>query len=136
MTIASTVSTAPTIRIRKAAGPSPTLKLSKSSPHALQRWANRTTPANSDAFAHRGHLPASAWASGEGLLTPPVPPSARVRRAPAAPHVDGDEQEQPDDVDEVPVPGGRFEAEVLLRREVALVGADQADQQEDGADDH
>ena len=40
------------------------------------------------------------------------------------------------DVDEVPVPGGRLKAEVLPRREIALVRADQADREEDGADDH
>src|SRR5687768_6278608 len=56
--------------------------------------------------------------------------------APAAPDVDADEQEQPDDVDEVPVPSGRLEAEMLLRLEMALIGADQADDQEDRADDH
>src|SRR2546430_4044297 len=33
----------------------------------------------------------------------------------AEPDVDADEQEQPHHVDEVPVPGGEFEAEVLLR---------------------
>src|SRR5690606_30276548 len=62
-------------------------------------------------------------------------PSAVCRRAPAAPDIDGDEEEQPNDIDEVPVPGGRLEPEVLLGREVALVGAEQADAQEDGADD-
>ena len=34
-----------------------------------------------------------------------------------APDVDAGEQEQPDDVDEVPVPGRRLEAEVRPRRE-------------------
>ena len=34
--------------------------------------------------------------------------------APAAPDVDAEEQEQPDDVDEMPVPGRRLEAEMLL----------------------
>src|SRR5438045_9464860 len=62
--------------------------------------------------------------------------SPRVRRAPAAPDVDRREQEQPDDVDEMPVPGGRLEAEMLPRREVAPVRADQADGQKDRADDH
>jgi hypothetical protein len=38
--------------------------------------------------------------------------------APRPPDVDGGEQEQPDHVDEVPVPGGEFKAEVLLRRKV------------------
>src|SRR5436853_3785865 len=63
-------------------------------------------------------------------------PLAVNRRAPAAPDVDRGEQEQPDDVDEMPVPGGRLEPEMLPRREVALVGADQAYGEEDGADDH
>src|SRR5215475_4387127 len=58
------------------------------------------------------------------------------RAGAAEPDVDADEQEQPDHVDEVPVPGGKFEAEMLLRREVTSIGAEQADQQEDGADQH
>src|SRR3546814_8295267 len=52
------------------------------------------------------------------------------RRAPAAPDIDDDEEEQPHDVNEVPVPGRRLEAEMLLRREMALVGAHQADDQD------
>ena len=32
-----------------------------------------------------------------------------------APHIDAGEEEQPDDVDEMPVPGGRLEAEMLAR---------------------
>src|SRR3546814_14315386 len=39
------------------------------------------------------------------------------------------------DVDEMPVPGGGFEAEMLARREIALVRADQAHDQEQRADD-
>src|SRR5688500_10177945 len=91
--------------------------------------------------------PASLARAGEPEMPPP-PATAHLpsreregrnssmrRRAPAAPDIDGDEQEQPHDVDEVPVPGGRLEPEMLLGGEVALVGADQADGQEDGADD-
>src|SRR3954465_8687876 len=51
-----------------------------------------------------------------------------------APDVDADEQEQPDHVDEMPVPGGELEAEMLGRREMTGIGADQADDQEDGTD--
>ena len=58
------------------------------------------------------------------------------RRAPRAPDIDAAEQEQPDDVDEVPVPCGELEAEVLLRRELAGVGAHEADEKENRADDH
>src|SRR5260370_27849271 len=53
-----------------------------------------------------------------------------------APHVDAREQEQPDDVDEMPVPGGELEAEVLRRREMAEIGSDQAYDEERRADDH
>src|SRR4051794_37698931 len=45
--------------------------------------------------------------------------------APVSPNVDRGEEEQPDDVDEVPVPGRKLEAEVLLRRKVAEIGAEQ-----------
>src|SRR6185369_3047279 len=131
--IAPAVTIAPTIRIRKAAGPSPTLKLSKLRPQWPQRGANFTQPANSVRWPQRGHLPAIAAASE---LRTGRYPSARVRRAPAAPDIDGGEEEQPYDVDEMPVPGGRLEAEMLLRSEVALVSAEQADAEEDGSDDH
>ena len=56
--------------------------------------------------------PRSGWMRG-------LPSVSRSRR-PSRPDIDADEQEQPDDVDEMPVPGGRLEAEMLLRREVAL----------------
>src|SRR5918994_6799516 len=56
-------------------------------------------------------------------------PSAR------SPHIDGGEQEQPDHVDEMPVPGGELEAEVLGRREMLPVDAQEADREEDSADD-
>src|SRR6516162_9043519 len=55
---------------------------------------------------------------------------------PGAPHIDAGEQEQPDHVDKVPVPGGKLESEVLGGGEMAEIGADQADNQERGADDH
>src|SRR5207244_9280776 len=58
-----------------------------------------------------------------------------VHRA-RAPHVDAGEQEQPHHVDEMPVPGAELEAEMLLRREVAEIGADQADDQEGCSDDN
>src|SRR4051794_35172907 len=53
-----------------------------------------------------------------------------------SPDIDAEEQEQPDHVDEMPVPGGELETEMLGRREVAGIGAEQAHQQEDGADQH
>src|SRR5262245_63338200 len=75
-----------------------------------------------------------------GIAPPPAAdrwrrPSMGERRT-ATPDVDAGEQEQPDHVDEVPVPGGELEAEVLLRGELAGIGAREADDQEDRADDH
>jgi len=58
-----------------------------------------------------------------------------VRRA-RSPDIYTGEQEQPDHVDEVPVPSGEFEAEVLFRREVPGHRTKQADGQEDRADDY
>src|SRR5215211_1874115 len=53
-----------------------------------------------------------------------------------APDIDAEEKKQPDHVDEVPVPGGEFEAEMLGWTEVSGIGAEQTDDQEDGADQH
>src|ERR1700726_2618268 len=61
---------------------------------------------------------------------------AHQAAAAGAPDIDADEQEQPHHVDEVPVPGGELEAEVLGRAELAGIGAYQAHDQEDGADQH
>src|SRR3989304_9825923 len=53
-----------------------------------------------------------------------------------APHIYAGKQEQPHHIDEMPVPGGEFEAEMLGGREGAVERAQQADDQEDRADDH
>ena len=50
-----------------------------------------------------------------------------VRNGAGAPDVDAGEEEQPDHVDEVPVPGSRLKAEVLLRREGAIDRSDETD---------
>ena len=52
----------------------------------------------------------------------------------AAPDIDRCEQEQPDHVDEVPIPGGGLEADMIFRREVAAQNPHQADEQEDRAE--
>ena len=52
-----------------------------------------------------------------------------------APDIDAGEQEQPHHVDEMPIPGRRFKAEMAGGRELAGNGAAQAHGQEDGADD-
>ena len=48
--------------------------------------------------------------------------------------VDEDEQAEPDHVDEVPVPGHRFEREVAARREMAVQHSEPDDRQHDRAD--
>src|ERR1700674_6068963 len=50
------------------------------------------------------------------------------------PDIDADEEEQPHHVDEMPVPGGEFEAEMLRRGEMPGVSARQAYDQEVGSD--
>ncbi len=50
--------------------------------------------------------------------------------------VDKREQEQPHHVDEMPIPGSGFEAEMLGGRELPRHQTEQAHRQEDGADDH
>src|SRR6266516_2788197 len=53
-----------------------------------------------------------------------------------APDVDAGEQEQPDHVDEMPVPGGELEAEMLGRLELTGKRAQQAYREKDRPDDH
>src|SRR3954454_23908521 len=52
-----------------------------------------------------------------------------------APHVNTGEEEEPDHIDEMPVPSRELEAEMLSRGKMAEIDADQADDQERGADD-
>src|SRR5947207_5702707 len=73
-------------------------------------------------------------------MTPPFPIghlrwSFGMRHA-RAPNIYAGEQEQPYDVDEVPVPRRKLEAEVLFWIEVPGHRAQQTNGQEDGADDH
>src|SRR5579863_2314558 len=53
-----------------------------------------------------------------------------------APPVDAGEQEQPDHIDEVPVPGSRLEPEMPFRRELPGSRSEPAHDQEDGPDHH
>src|ERR1044071_710756 len=74
-----------------------------------------------------------------GVMTPPLAqknPARSFRMGYArAPDVYAGEQEQPDHVDEMPIPGGKFEAEVLLWSEMPRHGAEQTNDQEDRTDD-
>ena len=58
-----------------------------------------------------------------------------TRRAALEDNIDEGKQEQPNHVNEVPVPCCRFETEMLLRAHLTGRHAKQAYQQEDGADD-
>jgi len=55
---------------------------------------------------------------------------------PVAPHVDAYKQEQPHHVDEMPVPGGELETEMLGRAKMPGIGADQAHNQEYRSNEH
>src|SRR5271170_7449491 len=55
--------------------------------------------------------------------------------AAAAPPIDADEQKQPDDIDEMPIPSRCLEAEMVVRLEMPEPCPDQADDQKGRADD-
>src|ERR1043166_8424119 len=141
----------PPIRMTNTAGPSPASAKEKSSPQRSQRDRRSRKPANNLPSPQRGQRPRRPREIGRGFsLIAPIlkqkggaaaalfdsrPPSLGMRQT-RAPDIDAGEQEQPDHVDEVPVPGGELEAQMLLRREVAGIGAPQAHAQEDSADQH
>ena len=111
-------------------------------PAGSQRARKPRKPWNSCPLPQRGQRPARPLAIGSGWLWPCIcvlskkqraarctPPSfkravnaddssLRMRHA-GAPHIDAGEQEQPHHVDEMPVPGGELEAEMLRRAELA-----------------
>ena len=58
------------------------------------------------------------------------------RRAPAAPYINNKEQEQPDDIDKMPIPSRCLKAKMLLWREMPFVSAGQTNDQEDRAYKH
>src|SRR5271168_4860720 len=83
-------------------------------------------------------IPASRPARARKFMAAEAPSAASRaldRGAPGTPDIDAGEQEQPHHVDEMPVPGREFEAQMLLRRKLAELGAEQADDQEYRADD-
>jgi hypothetical protein len=65
-------------------------------------------------------------AAGAALLSEWMT-SMRPGMGTSAPDVDRGKQEEPDHIDEVPVPGGELEAEMLLGCEVVEVGAVETD---------
>src|SRR3989304_8691946 len=104
--------------------------------------ARRSRPIRSSRRTERplaSALGPSSLLKRKGAILDARPPDLRQTRlmgvvTAGSPHIDAGEQEQPHHVDEVPVPGGSLEAEMLLRREVAAHRPDQAYRQEDGAD--
>src|SRR5215510_15809430 len=87
---------------------------------------------------------ASAFRAVALACAKPPPPFAdpalvtggmRHARSARTPHINARKQEYPDDVDEMPVPGGELEAKMLRRREMSEIGTKQAHDQEDRADD-
>src|SRR6516162_11006181 len=59
----------------------------------------------------------------------------RDARPARTPHINAGKQEDPDDVDEMPVPRGELEAEMLRRREMSEIDTKQAHDQKRRADD-
>ena len=59
-----------------------------------------------------------------------MPRGMRDTLAGRTPHINARKQEDPDHVDEMPVPRGKFETEMLSGSEVSKIGTDQADDQE------
>jgi len=53
-----------------------------------------------------------------------------------APNIDSGKQEQPNNVHEVPIPSGSLKSEMLLWCELAFHGAEQTNDEENGADQH
>src|SRR6202043_1546670 len=97
-------------------------ELACASPGCALALACTRPPTSSSAPANaRGRPP------GRPLASPVLGSAGGAREVGSlSPHVDAGEQEQPHDVDEVPVPGGELEAEVVLGCELAVEDADQA----------
>ncbi len=55
--------------------------------------------------------------------------------ASSPPHIDESEQKQPNDINEVPIPGSENQPQMLLGRELPGEGSPKANRQKDGADD-
>src|SRR5690606_38846773 len=92
------------------------------SPHPMQRGLSPQSSSSPKNGTAGPQLPRRDLHRTDGLFS--------VRsRCPGTPDVDAGKKEQPHDVDEVPVPCGCLEAEVLLGREVALQRPQQTDEE-------
>src|SRR3954453_19670983 len=138
----------PRKKITKTAGPSPASCPDRSSPQTGQAGRTASNPAKNGPSPQRGQRQVrAARRTGTGanrstssFTRPPSKPETRSmlgrERGAHAPPVNADEQEQPDDIDEMPVPGGRLETEMMIRLEVAPGGGPQAHGEKNGPDDH
>src|SRR6266566_4720507 len=121
---ASPTTIKPRIRITKTAGPSPASWADRSSPQTSHAGRTLKSPANNLPLPQRGHRHPSAARSGEtGVKFSSEPASRSIgsglprhpgAAAALAPPIDADKQEQPHDVDEMPVPGSRLEPEMMV----------------------
>lgn len=68
---------------------------------------------------------------------PPAPldESPLVQDRLVAPPIDGDKEEQPDDVDKVPIPGSSLETNMVVRGKLIAAGSNPTDNQKYSADD-
>src|SRR3954454_11566817 len=124
--------TAPRTISTGTTAPSPTSTRVRSSPQC--ELAGRTSSRlwNNGPSPQRGHLQRRAVARNGACCCGAMLLAGDLARAVP---VDEGEQEQPHHVDEMPVPGRGFEAEMPLCRKGIVVGAEPADDQETGADD-
>src|SRR6266851_1487523 len=119
---------APTMKMMKTAGPSALSAAERSSRHCGQAGTTLRNPWNSLPRPQRGQRQASP-------VDRTLNSMACVGAGPCAEEIDASEQEQPDYVDEMPVPGRGLEPEMMLGLEMAGPCPEEADDQEGGADD-
>ena len=111
---------APTMKMMKTAGPSALSAAERSSRHCEQAGTTLRNPWNSLPRPQRGQRQASP-------VDRTLNSMAGVGAGPGAEEIDAGEQEQPDHVDEMPVPGSGLETEVMFRLEMAGSGPEEAD---------
>src|SRR3546814_1588269 len=122
------------MKMTNTAGPSPLSAAARFRPQTVQTGLTVRKPSKSGPVPHRGQRHRGPAAKGETGGCRSVIRSWGGA-ASTTPPVDADEQEQPHHVDEMPVPGGRLEPEMMVGLEMALDGTDQGHRQESRADD-
>src|SRR3546814_5322674 len=110
---ASAVTTGATMKMTNTAGPSPLSAAARFRPQTVQTGLTVRKPSKSGPVPHRGQRHRGPAAKGETGGCRSVIRSWGGA-ASTTPPVDADEQEQPHHVDEMPVPGGRLEPEMMV----------------------